>query len=144
MAHFAVARASVPARYSITLHPIPDSTTGSIFYCSRSNLLARTEIEAGICGLHTTVEARMEGDECVLSIQSACPAIQSLAAELKVVDPLREITYRGAGPVTLQLAARYCKHTACPVPAGIIKAVEVAAGLALPRDAAIRVRNEET
>ncbi len=101
--------------------------------------MAKAEIEAGVCGFTTTVEARMEGDECVLAIESPCAGIQRLAAELKSVDPFREITHRGEGPLTLALAAKHCKHPACPVPAGIVKAVEVAAGLALPRDATIRV-----
>jgi hypothetical protein len=29
-------------------------------------------------------------------------------------------------------------HPACPVPSGILKAIEVAAGLALPKDASIK------
>lgn len=102
--------------------------------------MARTEIDSGICGFTTTVEARMEGDECVLQIESGCPGIRKVAEEITRVDPFREITFRGEGPAVLQAAARHCKHPACPVPAGIIKAVEVAAGLALPKDAAIRVR----
>ena len=105
--------------------------------------MAKTEIEAGVCGRTTVVDARMEGDECVLAIESECPGIQRMAEELERVDPLREISYRGAGPLTLQMAAKHCKHPACPVPAGIIKAVEVAAGLALPKDAMIRVTASE-
>jgi hypothetical protein len=105
--------------------------------------MARTEIEAGVCGRGAVVDARMDGDECVLAIESECPGIQRMAAELTHVDPMREITYRGEGPLILQMAAKHCKHPACPVPAGIIKAVEVAAGLALPRDAAIRVTGSD-
>jgi hypothetical protein len=40
------------------------------------------------------------------------------------------------------MAAKHCKHAACPVPSGIVKAVEVASGLALPKDASIKVRQE--
>lgn len=80
----------------------------------------------------------MEGRRCVLKIDSGCDAIQRLAEELKEVDPFKEITFRGEGPRTLRLGAQHCYHPACPVPVGIIKAVEVAAGLALPADATIR------
>jgi hypothetical protein len=69
---------------------------------------------------------------------SDCDAIQRLGEELTEVDPFQEITFRGQGPRALQLGAKHCYHTACPVPVGIIKAVEVAAGLALPADAAIQ------
>jgi len=56
---------------------------------------------------------------------------------------MEEISFRGEGPKTLRMAAKHCKHTACPVPAGIIKAIEVASGLALPKDASIQVSQEE-
>jgi len=99
--------------------------------------LAKAEIVSGVCGFSATVEARMEGRRCVLDIQSDCKAIQNLAAELTEVDPFQEISFRGKGPRTLALGARYCYHPACPVPVGIIKAIEVAAGLALPKEARI-------
>ncbi|MCC6727778.1 MAG: hypothetical protein IT208_00390 [Chthonomonadales bacterium] len=101
--------------------------------------MARAKIDAGICGFHTTVNAQMNGEECVLSIESDCEAIQKLAEHVKRVDPFREISFRGEGPQVLAMAVKHCRHTACPVPAGILKAMEVAAGLALPRDATIRV-----
>jgi len=97
------------------------------------------EIFSGICGFSTTVEARMAGRHCALSIVSGCENVKNLSAELTEVAPLREIMYRGEGPLTFKLAAKHCPHPACPVPAGIIKAVEVAAGLALPADVTIKV-----
>lgn len=84
----------------------------------------------------------MDGPLCRLTIESECRAIQKLAAELAEVDPFREISHRRDTPLTLQLGAKYCSHAACPVPAGIIKAVEVAAGLNLPVDAAIRLSKD--
>jgi hypothetical protein len=106
--------------------------------------LATAQIFSGICGFTTTVEAVMDGRHCVLlSIESECEAVQQLAAELTQVDPFREITFKGDGPLILRLAAQHLCHTACPVPAGIIKAVEVAAGLALPADVTIEISEDE-
>jgi hypothetical protein len=34
---------------------------------------------------------------------------------------------------------KHCYHAACPVPVGIIKAMEIEAGLALPEDVTIRL-----
>jgi hypothetical protein len=82
--------------------------------------MASAEIESGICGFCTTVKTTAEG------------------RTLTEVDPYREISYRGEGPVTLKLAAEHLVHPACPVPSGILKAIEVAAGLALPKDASIK------
>lgn len=101
--------------------------------------MARAETVSGICGFTATVTARMEGSKCALSIESDCDAIQRLAEELAEVEPFQEITFRGDGPRTLKLGAKHCYHTACPVPVGIIKAIEVEAGLALPADATIKL-----
>lgn len=103
--------------------------------------MAQVEIFAGACGFTTQVNARKTGARQVaLDIESDCPAIQRLAAALPEVDPFREFTFRGPEPLTLQLASKHCSHAACPVPTGIIKAVEVEAGLALPVDVSIKVR----
>jgi hypothetical protein len=99
--------------------------------------LARAEIISGICGFTATVKTRLEGRTCVVSVESDCDAIQRLGEELTEVDPFHEITFRGEGPRTLRLGAKHCYHPACPVPVGIIKAIEVEAGLALPADATI-------
>lgn len=101
--------------------------------------MAKAEINSGICGFTATVETRMEGSKCLISIESACDAIQRLGQELTEVEPFQEISFRGEGPNTLKLGAKHCYHTACPVPVGIIKAIEVAAGLALPAEASIKL-----
>ena len=103
--------------------------------------MAKAEIFSGICGFVTTVIATLQDDDqrVVLTIEGECPGVQQLAAELPEVNVFQEIAYQGEGPRTLLLAAKYLRHTACPVPAGIIKGVEVAAGLALPADAAIKL-----
>lgn len=107
--------------------------------------MAKAEIHAGICGFHTTVEATQDGTGQVqLHIESECKAIKRLAQELATADPFREFTFRGQGPLTLQLAAEYCSHAACPVPVGIIKAIEVEAGLALPADVSIKLSKSGT
>lgn len=101
--------------------------------------MAKAEINSGICGFTATVETHMEGSKCRVSIESDCDAIQRLGEELVEVEPFQEITFRGEGPDTLKLGAKHCYHTACPVPVGIIKAIEVSAGLALPADASIKL-----
>lgn len=105
--------------------------------------MAQAEIFAGVCGFTTRVTAAKNGSRQVaLNIESDCKSIQRLAAALTEVDPFREFTLRGQGPLTLQLASQHCSHAACPVPTGIIKAIEVAAGLALPVDVSIKISKE--
>jgi len=101
--------------------------------------MTKATISAGVCGFVATVEAVAEGSHCRLVVESDCRSIQRLGSELKSVDPLQEIAFGKGLPLTYQIAVKHCAHAACPVPAGIIKAIEVEAGLALPADVSIRV-----
>ena len=102
-------------------------------------------VMSGICGMITEIRATSDDPlkTVKLEINTRCEGIQKLAEELKEVDPMEEISFHGEGPRTLRMAAKHCKHTACPVPSGIIKAIEVASGLALPKDASIEVVHEK-
>ena len=100
--------------------------------------MARAEIQPGICGFSTTVEARMNGTHCTLSIKSDCELIQKLAERLRRVDPFEATGLDSRPSCILKEAIGLC-HAACPVPAGIVKAIEVEVGLALPADAHIAV-----
>ena len=98
-------------------------------------------VMSGICGMITEIRASSGETQgkVRLDINSRCEGIQRLAQELKIVNPMEEISFKGQGPRTLRMAAKNCKHTSCPVPSGIIKAIEIAAGLALPKNASIQV-----
>ena len=101
--------------------------------------MAQSEIFAVACGHTTNVTATQEGRSCKLTIESSCKAIQKIAEELKEVDPYQEISFKKEMPKILETGHKHCFHTACPVPVGIIKAMEVAAGLNLPKDAVIKI-----
>ncbi len=102
--------------------------------------MAKCEINAGICGFCTTVEAIDSGKYKIrLKITSDCPNIQKLAEDLVEIDALDEIAKKAKSTKTYEIAAKHCPHSSCIVPSGIIKAVEVAAGLALPKNAAIKM-----
>jgi hypothetical protein len=102
--------------------------------------MARAEIFAGTCGYNTVVQAEKNEDDTVhLSITSDCNAIHKMAAELTEVDPMQHLSARRQVPPILQVGLKYCTHAACPVPVGIIKAVEVAAGLNVPVDVSIKI-----
>ena len=103
------------------------------------------EIQGGICGFVTKVKANSkDGQKIELTIETDCPNVSKLAAELKEVDAFKEVLSRALDTATYQLASKYCPHPGCPVPAGILKAIEVEAGLALPKDAAIFLRKGES
>jgi len=104
--------------------------------------MAKAKIDAGNCGFHTTVEAKiLEGYQVGLKIVSDCKHIQKLAENLSEVDAMNEISFRRGKhiPDIIQAGIQHCTHAACPVPVGILKAVEVAAGLALPGESKIEL-----
>jgi len=107
-------------------------------------MTARVKIDAGVCGMQTEIVATALQDygSVTIEVTSDCPHIVKWAGELKEVNSLKEINYRGEGPQSLRLAAKILPHPACIVPAGLIKAIEVAAGLALPRDASVTIKKE--
>ena len=81
----------------------------------------------------------MNGKLCDLKITSDCAAIRRMAEELNQVNPYQEISFKRNMPLTHEMGVKYCTHAACPVPSGIIKAIEVEAGLALPTDVSIKL-----
>jgi hypothetical protein len=101
--------------------------------------MSTAEIFAGNCGFNTKVEATMDGKVCKLSITSECSAINKMAGELTEVNPYQEISFKRAMPAIHAAGHKHCTHAACPVPVGIIKAVEVEAKLALPTDVTIKL-----
>ena len=101
--------------------------------------MAQAEITAGNCGFITNVETTLDGKVCKIRIRSDCAAIMRLGAELTEVEPFKEISFKRAMPKTHEMGIKHCTHAACPVPVGIVKAIEIEAGLALPQDVVIKL-----
>jgi hypothetical protein len=102
--------------------------------------MVMAKVDAGICGFKTIIKATPKERQIVeISMQTECPSLKPMAEELKEVDAYKECFAKvGESPV-FQLARKYCKHAACPVPTAIIKEVEVAAKLALPKNVEIEL-----
>ena len=109
---------------------------------------AHVEIEAGVCGFRTQATAASDDDQNVtFAVESDCEKISQLAAALASRQPLdayREISPAGEGVfmATVRETLKGC-CAGCAVPAGLFKAMQVAAGLALPRDISIRLSKSE-
>lgn len=105
--------------------------------------MAQLDVKSGVCGFQTRIQATADDNYDVqLQISSDCALIGKLAQVLTQVSAFHEVGSPISETDTYQ-AASHCKlHAACPVPCGILKAVEVAAGLALPVDVQITVRAE--
>jgi hypothetical protein len=94
----------------------------------------QAHIQPGACGLATTVRATCtDGFSVLLEVESKCPKVQAMAAALPPLDALDEVLRRPLVETTpARMAGEHKFHATCPVPMAMLKAVEAAAGLALP------------
>ncbi|HEY3414112.1 MAG TPA: hypothetical protein VGM51_13810 [Armatimonadota bacterium] len=102
-------------------------------------------IDAGVCGFVTDVSASCEDDQNFrFQITSPCENIQGLAGRLPAVDAYSEIVagYDGEIHRAARASLKGC-CSGCVVPVGIFKAMQVSAGLALPRPIAISLCRDE-
>lgn len=108
---------------------------------------ASVHIEAGVCGFHTDAVATTEDSQhVVFSVSSDCEKIRAFAQridEAGTFDAYQEISPSGESPF-LGLARETLRGccAGCAVPVGLFKAMQVAAGLALPKSIAIELTKE--
>ena len=94
-------------------------------------------IQPGACGMPATVEVKKKGKKTfTVTITSECEMVGKLGNELPELDFMDAFKRLLDNPVYTK-GAGCLKHVSCPVPTGILKALEVEAGLAVPRDVSI-------
>lgn len=100
-------------------------------------------INPGACGLPVIVTIEKKGGETFsVSITSECEMVSELGseiAELTMMDAFKRLM---DNPVYRKGSA-CLRHAACPVLSGILKALEVEAGLNVPKDVSITFLKEE-
>ena len=91
-------------------------------------------IHAGVCGFVTEVQATSEDQQYVgFQVTTPCENIKGLAERLPDVDAYAELGagFDGELHEAFRASLRGC-CSGCVVPAGIFKAMQIAAGVALP------------
>jgi hypothetical protein len=102
--------------------------------------MVEVKVNPGICGLNTVVRVDSEDmQNAIIEIITECPNIKPMEQELKEVDGFEECFSKLGESKIYELSKKYCKHAACPVPSAIIKGVEVACGLALPKNVEFKI-----
>ena len=105
--------------------------------------MARVTVNSGICGFNTSITAKSEDmQHAALRIETACPNLKPLEAASLEIDAYLECFSKIGVSSAFEFVRGHCKHPACPVASGMIKAVEVACGLALPKDASIHFEDD--
>jgi len=106
--------------------------------------MIKASVTPGVCNLATTVEVdSVDGMNVTITIESDCPQVQALAAELTEANAFQEVGRPVRGSRVLELAAAHRLHTTCLVPMGVLKAMEAAVGMALPGEASVRLERGE-
>jgi hypothetical protein len=107
-------------------------------------MMATAQIDAGVCGFHTTVNATSaDGMFVEFEIKSDCEKIRGLGEALVARGPIN--AYEEISPVgdsVVMATVRECLKgccAGCAVPVGMFKSMQVAAGLALPKDITITI-----
>jgi hypothetical protein len=113
--------------------------------------MTKVKVYAGICGFTTIIEAEDQGAyQAVIKINSQCQNWTKVNETLdgKPLDAMQELfKNKDTGRVDsefIDLSLTMIPHVSCPVISGVLKALEVSVGLALPKDAEIRFVSEET
>lgn len=106
--------------------------------------MIKVEISGGICGFNTLVHAKDEtGYQASFRLTSDCPNWKRVDAilggeTLNMMTELFKDKKTGAlNSRVLDVSLKTIPHVSCPVISGILKALEVSVGLALPKDATI-------
>jgi len=97
------------------------------------------KIHCGACGFSTIVTAdKKDGEKDVqITLESECERVKKMSADLSTLTMMAAFTGFLNNPV-YRSAAKHLPHVACPVPSGILKALEVELGFNVPQDASIR------
>ena len=99
--------------------------------------MTQVTVEAGICGFSVLVSVQRDKDRNLhISLDTECEMVKKMAEDISFLEfraPFAAIMHN---PV-YKSASKNLKHAACPVPSGIVKAIEVELGVCLPRPVSI-------
>lgn len=97
-------------------------------------------VDAGVCKMKTRIHAVQQDDMMIkLDIESDCHNVLKMSWRVKPVNPYTEVESKMIESEIYKWASETLPHAACPVPCGMIKAVEVAADLGIKRNAVITI-----
>ncbi len=104
--------------------------------------MVTVNVFAGICGFSTTIKIESEDSRmATLQIESECEIIQKISAELLESDIFKNCFAQIGDSPVYHTFRKHRSHAACPVPSAITKGLEVAGGLALPRDVQFKLES---
>lgn len=99
--------------------------------------MTKIKVNPGICGFSVTVTAEKgRGKKVHISLDTDCEMVRKMLEDISSLDMMAAFMAHVNNPV-YRSASKHLKHPACPVPAAILKAVEVDLGMNLPKNVSI-------
>jgi hypothetical protein len=115
---------------SVTLPDFQRKQFSSIFL----SMLELT-VHAGVCGFITVIRTASTDMQAVsIEYETTCPHADKAHEELRSVDAYAELFRKPHETFVYAALSKHLPHVTCPLYCGFLKAIEAAAGLALPRD----------
>ena len=100
--------------------------------------MASLWVKAGTCGNEVVINAKkITPAKIELAFETNCEHVQALAGELKELNVGEEMSRPMNETEVYKLATKHLCRNSCIIPAAIFKAIEVTAGLFLPKPASI-------
>ena len=94
-------------------------------------------VNSGACGFTVTISAETMKDRTIkISLDTECGMVKNMLQDVSTLDRFAALIGFQSNPV-YRSASKHLKHVTCPVPTGILKAIEAEAGLNVPKDATI-------
>src|SRR5512147_474648 len=99
--------------------------------------MTKVVVQSGACGFSVTIRAEKgAGGKTAVSLDTDCEMVKRMLEDIAVLDRFAPLAGFMSNPV-YRSAAKHLKHAACPVPSGILKTIEVEAGLNVEKDVSI-------
>jgi hypothetical protein len=97
--------------------------------------MTKVTVTSGACGCTVIITAeKMKDKKIRVALESECEMVMAMAEDVASLDMMMALFTDHLNNPVYRSAARHIKHAACPEVIGILKAVEVEAGMAVPRD----------
>ncbi len=110
--------------------------------------MAQSEVYAGICGYSAKIDVKqLDNKHVQVIVHSVCEQITAMNSDLARLQWKgrgHQVFRRMTDSVVYQSADKHIRHTGCPIPAAILKTIEVEVGAALPEDVTIRFVNSNS
>ncbi len=99
--------------------------------------MTKVIVNPGACGFIVEVTAEKGKDKKVhIFLETGCEMVRKMLDDIGAIEVMALFSGLLNNPV-YRSAAKNLKHVSCPVPSGILKAVEVEAGMAVPKEVSI-------